>query len=194
VKLVGHLDRDAIRLAVETQGLASRDDATLFELYCTFATLGALRATGWKLGRLGLFAGSLRLAGQRGPENIEVSYQTTPRSLSAQSVYRTIQQDHVISAGGLRPDLVIRRRRPDEKERWLLIEAKGGDRTVDKSARAAAFDLLAYRSDFASILDQSEGVYGLGIAWGSGLTSASTGDVRLCTPDKLQEALARILA
>jgi hypothetical protein len=32
------------------------------------------------------------------------------------------------------------------KTTWLLVEAKGGERAVDRSARAAAFDLLAYRT------------------------------------------------
>jgi len=37
---------------------------------------------------------------------------------------------------------------------WLLIEVKGGERTVQQSARAATFDLLPYRTAFAAVLDR----------------------------------------
>jgi hypothetical protein len=187
------MDRDSIRRAVETHGLVSRDDATLFELYCTFETLRGLKRRGWKLGRLGLFAGSLRMKATRGSEELEIGYQMTPRALSANSIYREVQRNHAITPGGLRPDLVIRYKNPLSDERWLLVEAKGGERAVDKSARAAAYDLLAYRTAFAPVLDGHKGVYGLGIAWGSGLHAAKTSDIQLCTPDKLEVALNQIL-
>jgi hypothetical protein len=191
-ELVEKLDRASIKKAVETFGLVSRDDATLFELLCTFRTLAALRSNGWALGRLGLFTGALRSFGTRGTERIVISYQATPAGLSTGSIYGEIQRAHGIAAGGLRPDLVIQSL-GTHRERWLLVEVKGGERGVSESARAAAYDLLAYRSAFASILDSQDGVYGLGIAWGAGLTPSYSQAVCLCTPDTLEEALTEII-
>lgn len=190
-RLVGTLDRDAIRHAVEGYGLVSRDDATLFELYCTFEILGHLRAFGWRLGRLGLFGGSLRLVGTRNGEQLEVTYQATPPALSRDSVYRETQKRHALSPGALRPDLVIRRSRAGA-DRWLLVEVKGGERSVSESARAATYDLLAYRSAFAPVLESSARPYGLGIAWGAGLAPSIDGDVALSTVDHLRGALQRM--
>jgi hypothetical protein len=76
--LVGSLNRLAIRQSVETHGLVTRDDPTLFELACTFDVFDTLKALGWQLGRLGLFKGSLKLTGRRGKETLEISYQHTP--------------------------------------------------------------------------------------------------------------------
>src|SRR5205823_4784189 len=129
--LVGSLDRDAIRHAVETGGLVSRDDPTLFELYCTFAVLGALQQEGWTLGRFGLFRGSLRLIATRGAEHMQIDYQQVPRPLSTDSHYQDVQRDHEIGVGALRPDLVLRYENGTDA-RWLLIEAKGGEASVDR--------------------------------------------------------------
>lgn len=191
--LAEKLDRAAIRAAVESYGLVSRDDPTLFELVCTFRTLDTLRKLGWSLGRLGLFHGALRIQGKRGEVQLEVNYQATPKALSTGSTYRDIQQAHGIAPGGLRPDLVIRTSAGATK-RWLVIEAKGGHRPVTESARAAAYDLLAYRAAFAPQLDGQDGVYGLGIAWGAGLQPAFTADACLCTPDTLPTALDILLS
>jgi hypothetical protein len=187
-ELVGQLDRHAIRHAVETHGLVTRDDNTLFELVCTFQLLDALRALGWTLGRLGLFGGALRLTGERGGERLEVTYQAIPPELSRGSVYRTIQVAHDLSPGGLRPDLVIRHAR-EGTTRWLLVEVKGGERPVEQAARAAAYDLLAYRTAFNARLAGQASPYGLGIAWGAGLAHNPSSEILLCTPDGLERAL-----
>jgi hypothetical protein len=191
--LADKLDRPAVRAAVEQYGLVSRDDATLFELLCTFRTIDALRRQQWTLTRLGLFGGSLRLRGHRGDVELELTYQATPRALSANSVYGGIQQRHGIAPGGLRPDLVIRTTSRGV-QRWLVIEVKGGERSVADSARAAAYDLLAYRTAFAAQLDTQPGVFGLGIAWGAGLKPAFSGGVSLCTPDTIDTALSALVA
>ena len=192
--LADKLDRAAIRAAVETYGLVSRDDATLFELVCTFRVLAALSAQGWNLSRLGLFQGSLRIEGQRGSAKVEVSYQRTPRLLSTPSDYRSTQQAHGIKPGGLRPDLVIRTSGGGQT-RWLIVEAKGGaKRRVVDSARAAAYDLFAYRTAFAEKLGAQSGVYGLGIAWGAGLEPSYSTGVSLCTPDTLASALSVLVS
>jgi hypothetical protein len=74
-----------------------------------------------------------------------------------------------------------------------LIEAKmGRSRDLAGSARAALFDLLAYRSAFAAVLDGQAGPYGLGVAWGAGL-DPDDGDVMLTSPDRLSTALDRFL-
>jgi hypothetical protein len=191
-ELVGTLDRAAIRRAVEEHGLATRDDPTLFELVCTFDVLKTLKSLGWSLDRLGVFQGSLKLKGARGDEFIEVAYQHTPARLSRGSIYRTTQQVHEISPGGLRPDLVIRRWARGQSHRWLLVEVKGGAKDVDRYARAAAYDLLAYRTAFDSVLAPNREPYGLGIAWGAGLEPAPDGPIMLCTPDTIPEALTSL--
>jgi hypothetical protein len=188
--LVGRLDRAGVRDAVERHGLAAREESVLFELACTFEVLRSLDLLGWKLGRLGLFEGSLRLTGHRGSETIEVFYQQAPVALTAGSVYRSAQKRHQIQAGGLRPDLVIRRVDGAGAEAWLLVEVKGGHRAVEKSARAATFDLMAYGTAFAKALSGASSGYGLGIAWGEGIRPNSDGPITLCTPELIAEALA----
>jgi hypothetical protein len=189
-RLIGTLNRSAIRHSVEQHGLATRDDPTLFELDCTFRILDGLAALGWMLGRLGLFEGALKLNGRRDSEALEVAYQHTPRALSRDSIYRTIQQSHELTAGGLRPDLVLRYSSSRRGERWLVVEVKGGHRSVQKSARAAAYDLLAYATAYETVLTASDHPYGLGIAWGEGLEPAVNEPIMLCTPDALPQALA----
>jgi hypothetical protein len=191
-RLAEKLDRRTIREAVETNGLVTRDDATLFELLCMFRTLDALQRQGWNLGRLGLFQGALRIRGARDQTAIEVSYQTTPSSLSTGSVYRGVQQAHGLTPGGLRPDVVIRTEGA-EGRRWLVVEVKGGHRPLADSARVAAYDLLAYRTAFGAQLAGQAGTYGLGIAWGSGLIPSFARPITLCTPDTLDLALEQLV-
>ena len=73
------------------------------------------------------------------------------------SRYGEIQKAHSFTrTSGLIPDLVLRLCSADAT-RWLLIEVKGGPkRGVVDNARAAAFDLLAYRA-FAPALDDQDG-------------------------------------
>jgi hypothetical protein len=191
-ELIGVLDRTAIQDAVAKHGLVTRDDPTLFELVCTFAILDALKQIGWTLDRLRLFQGSLRIAGKRESDTLEVTYQATPQRLSAGSLYRDVQRSHAVEPGGLIPDLVLRRMSNGTPDRWLLVEVKGGHRSVKRSARAAAYDLLAYRMAFSPVLNTNDGPYGLGIAWGAELCAASESDMRLCTPDMLKPALEAI--
>lgn len=190
--LAQQLDRSTIRSAVESYGIASREDAILFELVCTFRMIDALRQLGWRLNRLGLFAGSLQLKGRKETEQLELSYQGTPANLRKISAYRSILVDNRVPPGPLRPDLVIRHSSAGN-ERWLLVEAKGGKRPPEDSAREATFDLLAYRSAFAFALDGQTPPFGLGIAWGAGLAPSSSSDVMLCTPDGIRLALERFL-
>jgi hypothetical protein len=193
-ELVGILDRAAIRRAVEQHGLATRDDPTLFELVCTFDVLNILKSLGWNLDRLGLFRGALKLKGARDDESIEVAYQHTPARLSRGSIYRTTQKVHEIVPGELRPDLVIRRWAPGQSDEWLVVEVKGGAKDVDRYARAAAYDLLAYRTAFDNVLTTNRKPYGLGIAWGAGLEPAPGEPIMLCTPDTLPDALISLFA
>jgi hypothetical protein len=191
--LAEQLDRSAIRRAVESYGVASREEATLFELVCTFRTIDALRQLGWRLTRLGLFAGSLRLKGRKGPEQLDLYYQATPAHLRKGSAYRSILVDNRVPPGPLRPDLVIKHSSAGG-DRWLLVEAKGGKRPPEESAREATFDLLAYRTAFAFALDGQIPPFGLGIAWGAELTPSTSSDVMLCTPDGIRLALERFFA
>lgn len=188
--LIGILDRAAIRRSVEQHGLVTRDDPTLFELNCTFLIIDGLKTLGWQLDRLGLFEGALKLTGERNAEQLEVAYQHTPKQLSRDSIYRRIQQAHGLTAGGLRPDLVLRYRPRAGDERWLVVEVKGGQRSVQQSARAAAYDLLAYKTAYRTVLAAGKPPFGLGIAWGEELEPAINAEpIMLCTPDTLLRAL-----
>jgi hypothetical protein len=69
------------------------------------------------------------------------------------------------------------------------VEVKGGKRPVEEAARAATYDLLAYRTAFDVPLARQAGPYGLGIAWGAGLAHNPFSEVLLCTPDSLERAL-----
>ncbi len=69
-------------------------------------------------------------------------------------------------------DIVIRRWSPGQSDEWLLVEVKGGAKDVDRYARAAAYDLLAYRTAFDKVLTDNRKAYGFGIAWGAGLEPA----------------------
>jgi len=189
--LVGHLDRSSIRRAVESFGLVTRSDPTILELYCTFETLAGLSDLGWAVGRVGLLSGSAIFHARREHEDLEIIYQATPKRLRVNSRYRQIQALHAIPPGGLRPDLVLRRI-ADGSERWLLIEVKGGARKIEDSARAALVDLLAYRTAFSPALGESPPPYGLGIAWGAELTPSGEGEILLCSPDHIRDALAHV--
>lgn len=190
--LAERVDRDSVRHAVETRGLVSRDDPTLFELICTFRTIRALQDLGWELEQLGLFSGSLRLRGRNGARRLELTYQSVPSELARGSLYGAVQRAHNIPAAPLRPDLVIQLK--DGRSHWLVIEAKGGQRSVDKSARAAIYDLLAYRTAFSAELSRQARPFGLGIAFGADLEPRVAHGLMTCTHDHIRAALNRFLA
>lgn len=186
--LAERLDREAIRRAVETYGLVAADDATLFELICTFRVIGALRQLGWRLTRLGLFEGALHLTGNRGSDRVDLAYQASPAALRRGSAYRALLDAHEIPRSALRPDLILRYH-SDVGTTWLFIEAKGGRRPIADSARAAALDLFAYRTAFAHALTHQRAPFGLGVAWGTELMPQASGGVMLCSPDGIRSAL-----
>jgi hypothetical protein len=190
-ELLGRLDRDAIKDAVETHGLVTQDDPTLFELLTTFRVIDVISNAGWKTQPLHLWEGGLQLQAQRGTEQLTLHYQQTPTGLSRGSHYAAVQRAHGLPAGGLRPDLVLHR--PDQgDQQWLLIEVKGGERAVERSARAALLDLLAYRRAYEPALESSAR-YGVGVAFGAELAPSQSGEIAIATPDNLEPALAPFL-
>ena len=70
-----------------------------------------------------------------------------------------------------------------------MLEAKttATERPVAELARRALSDLLAYRQAFRTHL-RGQDVWGLGVVWGRELDSVDH-QVRLCTPDRLRQAL-----
>jgi hypothetical protein len=197
-KFLATLDRETIRDAVENQALiASRDDV-LLELYCAFDTIKILRNLGWtperRFFRPGIVRPPLLFIGFQEDRKIEVFYQSVPQDLSKQSNYRNIQSAHRIPVGALRPDLVIKTTSANRAVKWLLIEAKGGERDVEKSARHAAKDLLMYWRAYSPVLSKQAGPYGIGYAWGADLQPSLAADVTLCTPDTYRAALAEVLS
>jgi hypothetical protein len=189
--LVGRLDRQAIRHAVESHGLVTRDDPTLFELVVTFRIIDEIRNAGWLTSPLRLWQGSLGLKATRGAELLWLYYQHAPPALRRGSHYGQVQRAHGLSVGGLIPDLVLSRPGHDPSP-WLLVEVKGGHRRVEQSARAALLDLLAYRRAFEPALAGCRR-YGLGVAFGAQLTPDEGSEITLATPDVMSEALAAFL-
>ena len=191
-RFMRRLDREAIRDAIEQHALAATSNDVLLELKCAFTFERALRAAGWAVSRPGLVRGGLFLRAVRGSERAEVYYQRTPKELTRSSIYGAVQANHEMTAGVLRPDFVIHTQKQDT-ERFLLIEVKGVERPVDESARAAIFDLLAYRRAFDGALAGQAGCYGLGIAWGECLDAAAESEIAVCSPDRIEKALGLIL-
>jgi hypothetical protein len=74
-----------------------------------------------------------------------------------------------------------------------MLEVKGLERSVARSARAAARDLLAYRRAFEATLAGQATAYGIGIAWGRHVVPA-LGEIILCSPDTIGEALKLALS
>jgi hypothetical protein len=189
--LLARLDRAAIQAAVENHGLVTRDDPTLFELVTTFGVIDAIKTAGWTPRPMRLWQGALKLDAFRDDETLVLYYQHTPPGLSRGSHYATVQHAHGLARAPLRPDLVLHR--PERaNQQWLLIEAKGGERRVERSARAAVLDLLAYRRAYDPVLSQAH-QYGLGVAFGADLAPNADSEIAITTPDHLTSALAPFL-
>jgi hypothetical protein len=192
--LVERLDRAAIQAAIEQVGLVTAQEHVLFELLTLFRVITALGAHGWQLQPLRLFRGAVETHGTwKDGRGINLWYQSTPGAvLSRVSTYRDILVAHGFQrTHDLRPDLVLQWQTRTGTSRILMIECKlsttGG---VKEAARSALFDLLAYRQAFADSMPSTAAPYGLGIAWGRALAPRLHEQVMLCTPDKIEEALA----
>ena len=121
---------------------------------------------------------------------LDLWYQRAPKALTGESIYRESQAAHDFdSFAPLRPDLVLRRA-TDGNESWCLVE--GTKRHLKESARETLKDLLAYRTAFEEQLRNSTGPYGLGLAWSTD-TQPADGEILLCTPDRISDALTILL-
>jgi hypothetical protein len=193
-ELIARLNRQAIKSAIENHALVTRDDAVLLELLAVFRTMKALAGLGWKGQELPLIRGGRIFSGALGGRTLELYYQATPAGLKKGSLYGEIQRSHGFSSiGGLIPDLIVEVSSPAGGTRWILLEVKGVRRPVADSARAAILDLLAYRRAFDATLKQQVGTYGMGIAWGAALEPAPAGEILVCSPDTIGDALAQAL-
>lgn len=190
-RFLARLDREAIRDAIERYALVASQDHVLLELLCTFTAIDALHDLGWHSRQRGLMRSHV-LHATRGVETLDLFYQHTPAELSTRSRYREIQRAHGLSPGGLIPDLVVHVHGP-ASSRWVMIEVKGVQRAVAESVRAATQDLLAYRRAFSPTLDAQKTTYGVGVGWGRGLEPAPGGEILLCSPDTLPQALAAVV-
>jgi hypothetical protein len=192
-RFIARLDRGSIREAVERHALVTSRDPVLLELLCAFRIMAGLRDLGWKSSPARLLHPPRLLRAVKDDRVLDLYYQHAPSSLGQSSVYRDIQHAHQFaSVGGLIPDLVMRVERPGSV-RWLMFEVKGVERAVEASARAAAFDLLAYRRAFKGTLEKQEGPYAVGIAWGRELDPSSEGEIVFCSPDTIIDALELVL-
>jgi hypothetical protein len=195
VSLVEQPDRQAIRAAIESAGLVTAEESTLFELLATFRVVDALRVQGWQLRPFYLFNGHVRTRGHR-PDGrrIHFWYQTTPSALATNSHYKEVLAAHGFPRQQeLRPDMILKWTDQEQQDRWLLIECKLRSMNVGAAARDALADLLSYRRTFDVALTSAGSPYGLGIAWGHGLQPANNAEVVLCTPDTLSEAIRQIV-
>ncbi len=191
-RYVRRLDRSALRSAIEEHALVTGKDDLLLELVCGFTLEHALKELGWEIEHLGLLQSGRFLTGRRDGSRIDLYYQHAPKELTAGSLYYTIQKHHPFKrAGPLIPDFVLRVH--GASPRWVLIEVKGVQRPVWESARAALLDLLAYRRAFDPVLADAEAPYGLGVAWGEAMQASADVEIALCTPDTVEDALARVL-
>jgi hypothetical protein len=191
-RLVRRIDAHAVRSAVEQRGFTAAGDGALFELLVLFRLRAALAGGGWTTDRARVFGGALRFSAVRGADKVTVWFQGVPAELRRTSAYTGAQRVHSLpGARDLQPDLVLSLQRPGRPVRRLVIEAKTteGRQPVQRLARRALGDLLAYRSAYAIHLD-GQAVWGLGVVWGSGLGAAPGHEVGLCTPDRLADALA----
>lgn len=193
-RFIAQLDLEGIREAVEQHALVVARDSVLLELLCGFTIVRTLSALGWKAGRPSLLRPPLIHHAIKGHSELRLFYQHAPARLSGSSVYRDVQRAHRFGAvGGLIPDFVLTVDDGDTR-RQILVEVKGVERKVEESARAAAFDLLAYRRTFGGALDGQVGPYGIGVAWGANLVSSETEEIILCSPDTLGAAIAHALS
>ena len=187
-------DREAIRRAVEEHALLATADDVLLEVMVVFGIERALEAAGWTLSRPGLVQAGPILRAKRSGTTVDVFYQRAPKALAIGSRYQRVQAVHSFrNSAPLRPDFVMRIRGSDQ-ERWIVGEVKGVERAVEKSARAAILDLLAYRRAFDTVLATQDGPYGLGVAWGQALTPRAESEIVLCSPDTIPAALENLLA
>jgi hypothetical protein len=193
VSLVEQPDRQAIRSAVENAALVAAHDPTLFHLVTTFRLMEELRAHGWPLTQFQFHQESPYAQGRRNDgRQLHLWYDSTPKDLGAGSQYKQTLAAHGFSGQrDLRPDIVLNWTDPGGHIRWLLIECKLYG-TVETAARQALADLLSYRRAFEPTLAGAGTPYGLGVAWGAELEPTST-KITLCTPDKLRQAVQRIV-
>lgn len=193
-ELIARLNRQAIKSAIENHALVTRDDAVLLELLSVFRAMAALQDLGWTGDESSLINGGRIFTGVRGDHRLDLYYQGAPGGLRGGSRYGAIQRAHGFAGvGQLRPDLVAEVTASSGETRWILIEVKGVEGPVAGSARAAIFDLLAYRRAFDAALAQQPGTYGIGVAWGEAVEPAALGEVLVCSPDTLKDALAHAL-
>jgi hypothetical protein len=192
--LIRRSDREKLRASVEGHALVASRNDVLLELMCGFAIERSLRKSGWSVSRPGLVKGGVFLKARHGRRRLKLYYQRAPQALTAGSVYREVQRGHQFAGiGGLIPDYVIKLEEGGSV-RWIVVEVKGVEREVQKSARAALSDLLGYRRAFDPVLAEGPSPYALGIAWGKGLEPAPGAEIALCTPDRIDQALAQIFA
>jgi hypothetical protein len=190
-RYVQQLDYGEVRRAVERYALLWSRHDVLLELRCAFDCADELRRAGWEAPPDGLLRPPLIYRGTRGDATVELFYQSVPRVLDATSRYAAVLRLHgVRRIQPLRPDLVVCHRRGDAV-RWVLIEVKSGVSGVETLARSTVKDLLLYRRAYEA-LGRQHGVFGIGYAWGGELRPAAGGDIVLCTPDTLGEALAAV--
>jgi hypothetical protein len=196
--LVDKVDLDAVRKAVEQDGLVTREDDKLLELQVLFGVERALAGSGWEVSapRLMMGTGGSVLGATRDGEQLEVFFQRSlARVAGVASSYASVQRSHSFArASQMIPDLVLRHE-TGGRTRWILLEVKGGTGRVERYARAALGDLLAYRQDSKDLFpDDAVEPFGLGVAWGAELTPELDGPIALCTPDTLAEAVEGLFA
>jgi len=191
--LIERLDTKVVRQVIEEAGLAPASDPTLFELLITFSLLGMLKELGWELDPFRLLSNGLEMHGARREAKLSLWYQRAPTDLVQDSIWSQVLGAHSITTAAQRPDIVVRieDHTTQPPVRWLLIECKMYGNVAD-GARQATKDLLEYRQSFTSVLEAQNQPYGIGVTWGEDLAPDST-EIRLCTPDRLRDALIGLL-
>lgn len=185
--LVERQSWNELRSMVEHTLLRPATDSVLFELRVLFDVMELLQRSNWEIGAPKLIMGSTALECRKGEATLAVWYQHTPPELSSSSIRAQVLREHDIGQAVFRPDLVFFLRDGAGLETRLLVECKCYEDPA-KGARAAVDDLLAYRRAFDTAIPDHQDWYGLGVVWGAELSPAQ-GEIRLCTIDRLEEAL-----
>ena len=191
-QLVRRVDATRLKDALALRTLLATDEGRLFEIFCLFHLIDALRGRGWHLDPLRLVRGKLELAGVRDGDQLSLWYESTPTGLRDRSRYRAVMNAHHLKGPPLRPDFTIWLRSSDGTEEWIILESKLSQRRLRRAASAATRDLLAYRRAFDHALGRKEGPYGIGLIWGRDLAPNLGPDIMLTTPDRIGAALAAV--
>lgn len=182
-------EHQAKQETLEDSGLQLTPEDTLFALLTLFNIIDVLNENGWTVDPLGLVEGYV---------------QTTARSADGRELslwFRGVRHDVLGSWGtglavaGDSPDVSLMWTDPSGAERRLAVRCDLVGATAGQEPNSARV-LDRLRHDDASFdlaSHAASGTYGLGVAWGSGVSADLSAGVTVCTSDRLGTAITSIV-